>query len=82
MKTQSKLSKGKGEIYLPTAALPTLTAFGEALASHHEVDAVSFEKGPKDVEPCRIAVGPMRRLGKAVKRRFQGIFNDFHEVSN
>lgn len=51
---------GGQALQLPVATVTTLNSLGESFSGHHEVDKVVFEKGPKDAEACRVALGALR----------------------
>ncbi|CAJ1358182.1 unnamed protein product [Effrenium voratum] len=58
---------GSQPLALPLQTQATLGALGDALAaSHNEVDSVIFEKGPRDLEPCRVSFAALRLSSQEV----------------
>lgn len=67
---------GSQPLALPLQTQATLGALGDALAASHneailamfiharpkhcQVDSVIFEKGPRDLEPCRVSFAALR----------------------
>jgi len=45
---------------LPIATTTTLNSLGEGVSGHHEVDAATFEKGPKDAEIFKVSLSNLR----------------------
>jgi len=45
---------------LPVATTTTLNSLGEGVSGHHEVDAATFEKGPKDAEIFKVSLSNLR----------------------